>query len=94
MRAISIALVTLVTCAGLAHAQPTAPLSGVKYTDLDLTTDEGAATLVDRVQRAAFLACKYPIGTPVQRRCVAETVAKSIAAINTPAVTKQYLARR
>lgn len=94
LRPITVAVAALITSAGLAYAEPAVPLTGVTYADLDLSTDAGAAKLVDRLHRAAFKACKYPVGTPVQRRCVAEAVVKAVVAINNPTVTKQYLARR
>lgn len=94
LRTITIALATLITCAGLAQTQPTEAVAGVRTNDLDLSTDAGARTMVDRLTRAAIETCKYPMGTPAHRKCVAETVSKAVVALNTPEVTKQYLARR
>lgn len=89
-----IILAALITSAPIAYAQPAQAITGVRYSDLDLSTEAGASTLVDRLRHAAYQACKQPWGTPVHRRCVAETVAKSVAALNAPLVTKRYLAQR
>lgn len=94
LRATTIALAALIACSGLAQAQPSEAVAGVRYGDLDLSTDAGARVMVDRLTRAAFQTCKHRLGTPAHRKCVAETVSKSVAALNTPQVTKQYLARR
>jgi UrcA family protein len=87
-----IALAALITSA--AYAQPAQTIPAVHYSDLDLSTEAGAATVVDRLRHAAHQTCKQPWGTPAQRRCVAETVAKSVTSLNAPLVTKLYLARR
>ena len=94
LRPITIILAALVTSATVAYAQPAQAVTGVRTNDLDLSTEAGASALVDRLHHAAFEACKQPWGTPAHRRCVAQTVAKSVAALNAPLVTKQYLARR
>lgn len=93
-RPLTIVFAAFMTATTVAQAQPIEVPTGVRYSDLDLSTEAGAAKLVDRLRQAAYRTCKQPLGTPVHRRCVAETVAKSVAALNTPLVTKQYLAQR
>lgn len=94
LRPVTITFAALVSCASLAQAQSAELLTGVRYSDLDLSTNAGASTLIDRLTHAAYEACKYPWGTPVHRKCVAVTVSRSIAALNAPVVTKRYLAQR
>jgi len=85
----------LATCVCFAQAQPSdAGQSVVRYSDLDLTTDSGAGIMLDRMTQAAIKACNKEPGTPIYRRCVAETLAGSVKSLNAPTVTRLYLARR
>ena len=97
LRFIAAASLTAVAVFGcFANAQPPKNLAGVqvRYVDLDLSDAADARTMLMRIERAAPEVCKYPLGTPMQRRCVAQAVANAVAQLNAPEVTRLYAAGR
>ena len=70
----------------------------VRYSDLDLTTSGGAATLYHRLQGAARIACGYEdhnLATlPYVRRCNVSAISDAVASVNSPLVTAIHAAHR
>ncbi len=58
LRPITIVLAALITTA--AQAQPVQVPTGVRTSDLDLSTEAGASRLVNRLPQAAYHTCQQP----------------------------------
>lgn len=95
-RLIALSAAALVASACLAYAQPDKIRQEVvvNYSDLDLSTEAGARTMLDRIAQAAPAACKHRDGLIDHRRCIAETIANSVASLNAPLVTRLYTESR
>lgn len=85
---------------GVAQAQ-TAPkqvTAHVSYADLDISTEDGASTLLKRIKTAAKEACgPDPVMSPLTPaaptrydRCVKETSDNAVADVNAPLVVALY----
>jgi UrcA family protein len=96
----AVAAVSLGSVAVAAHADPAvdAPARTVHYSDLNLNTQVGVATLYSRIHNAAQLVC----GNVDPRRldeaasakaCIDKAVFSSVAAVNNPMLTSEYNAR-
>ena len=63
----------------------------VSYSDLDLTTQAGAATLYSRIRGAARQVCGYEGVTYAEtsswRRCFSDAVGNAVAKVNSPQLT-------
>lgn len=83
-----------------AHAQVPAAAPGkqvaVHYADLDLTRHDGAAALIVRIEAAAAQACgpapdiRELSRSDLYRKCIADGVARGVAAVDAPMVTELY----
>ena len=96
----AVAAVSLGSVAIAAHADPAvnAPTRTVHYSDLNLNTQAGVATLYSRIRNAAQLVC----GNVDPRRldeaasakaCIDTAVFSSVTAVNNPLLTSEYNAR-
>jgi UrcA family protein len=74
------------------------PARTVKFADLNLTRNEGAAVLYARISAAAREVC-LPASTWVPQllfrayRCREEAIARAVADVNAPVLTSYYLAK-
>lgn len=105
MKTVTLALAaTMSLAAGTAFAQPdtrtpTREEVGrvvVRYPELDLSREDGARTLIGRIELAARVACGGE-PSPVSmgefqrfRSCVTEATARSITRVGSPLVTAVY----
>jgi len=80
---------------GVAQAQTSAkPAATVSYADLDLSSHEGARTLLKRINVAAKEACgPAPVMSPLtpaaptfHARCITEAADQAVAEVNAPLV--------
>ncbi len=85
-------LAALLLFAGAAQAQAVPPALDVPHTDLDLTKDADATTMLDRIAHAAITPCSK-FDSIAARRCSIQVVAKSVVALNQPALVKAYTQR-
>ena len=96
----AVAAVSLASVTVAAHANPAvdAPTRTVHYSDLNLNTQAGVATLYNRIRNAAQLVC----GNVDPRRldeaasakaCIDKAVFSSVTAVNNPMLTSEYNAR-
>lgn len=73
---------------------------GVRYDDLDLSTEEGARTFLSRLRQAASRACGgRPDAREIKemqrfRKCVADEMDRVVALLNQPTVTAVYQRER
>lgn len=79
-------------------AQPADTAVSVRYADLNLNTDAGAATLYDRLQVAAQQVCGAVNARDVARqgaaaRCRNEVVAEAVSHISSPQLAAVFAAR-
>jgi UrcA family protein len=92
-------LIPVATALAAAPAAETMPQVVVKYADLDLATDAGAATLLHRIEGAARQVCGNPRELqPLERsqlvkHCNAEAIARAVTEVGAPKVTLVYRAR-
>ena len=65
----------------------------VRFADLDLTREAGAATLLGRLQAAAREVCE-PLKSEWldSHRCMDQALARAVAEVNAPALTDRYIA--
>jgi UrcA family protein len=83
----------------MADAVVTVKSETVRYDDVRLISAVGAAVLYGRVRHAAERACASLDGKTPQlasryRACVDDAVAKAVAEVNEPVLTKYYEAKR
>ena len=69
----------------------------VTYQDLNLNSDAGTQALYRRIQRAANKVCgevdvRELAGMRVKQACVESAISQAVAAVNSPMLTKVYLA--
>jgi UrcA family protein len=100
-RLIAIALAGL-AAAGTARAEPVRHDVAVNYSDLDLSKEDGAQTMLARIERAAAEACSngrhwrdpdWPHLSQVLkdlRSCQEQAVADAVRALNAPLVSRDY----
>lgn len=96
---VAVAAISLGSVAVAAHADAVdAPARTVHYSDLNLSTQSGVATLYNRIRNAAQLVC----GNVDPRRldeaasakaCIDKAVFSSVTAVNNPKLTSEYNAR-
>ncbi len=72
-----------------------APSMKVRYADLNLTSEEGARALLQRIRHAARIVCDQQWGDPTEaamlaRSCVADATRQAVAKANSPLVTALY----
>lgn len=93
-----IGLVALLATSAAAKAEPpvTVVQAHVPYGDLDLTSTEGAQAMLGRIHVALERLCAQPISPLLPRaaaeayRCRTSLMARSVAQLNAPAVTREY----
>jgi len=104
MKTMTLALAaTLSLASGMASAQPGhTPASEegarivLRYPELDLTREQGARTLIGRIQLAARAACgaePSPLSLgeyQAFRRCVSQATSRSVTRVDAPLVTAIY----
>jgi len=105
--AVSLFAVAPFLCA--AGAQPPAAIRGdavVRYSDLDLTTANGARVMLARIERAAAEACgrsprlRAPHSAQIRflmadyRECREQAVAQAVTSLKAPAVSRLYAQTR
>ena len=81
------------------HADTLAPVAkqvAVNYSDLDLSRPAGAEVLITRMRAAAAQACgpapdiRDLVMSQIYRQCIAESVDRAVAFVNSPMVTEVY----
>jgi UrcA family protein len=78
--------------AGETHDVPT---RAVRYSDLDLSTEKGAAVLYNRIRQAAEEVCGDPNSRQLAeaaaaKACVGRAVSSSVQAVNNAKLTRVY----
>jgi UrcA family protein len=93
------ALIPVTTALADVPAGSAAPQAVVKYADLDLTSDAGAAALLRRIEAAARQVCGNPIEVqPLDRsmrvqQCNKQAIEHAVTALGAPKVTLAYRVR-
>jgi len=91
----------LSACTDVAAAEQASEVTTrrVRYADLDLTRDAGAATLYSRIHVAARQVCEPAYGIRTLKvfepthRCIEAAITRAVADVNAPALTSYYLAK-
>lgn len=86
---------TISAVTGVATAQTSQPVAAVTYADLDLSTKDGAQTLLKRIDDAALGICgPAPVHSPLtptantlHERCLREAVDGAVAKVGAPLLT-------
>jgi UrcA family protein len=81
-----------ISFSAVSGADPTSASINVKYADLDTASPAGALVLYERIRAAAQSACNYFwFKTDAdEARCVQQTIAKTVAKVNKPALSAVY----
>jgi UrcA family protein len=74
------------------------PKQAVTYKDLNLNSNEGTEVLYKRIQNAANVVCgKVDVrdlqGMSAKRTCLDRAISQAVAAVNSPMLTRVYLAK-
>jgi UrcA family protein len=69
----------------------------VKYSDLDLATDEGASKLYSRIATAAHVVCPEPNSRDLRafasgKTCQSEAIARAVRDVHSPRLAAAYSA--
>ncbi len=87
----NISIIAFLPWGGETRAEP------VRYNDLDLSSDAGAATLLDRIRGAARRTCSPSSTVPDTfgdtlnfQQCFGDAVAQAVAGLNIPTLTHVY----
>ena len=78
---------------------PAAPMTTVKYADLNLSTSSGVAALYQRIERAATEVCQLPQGTrqlkleTELKACRAEATDRAVGQANLPKLSAMHFAK-
>lgn len=101
MKTLSLVMATLLTSSVAAGAHTNRAIEErsqeVSFADLDLSRDQGAEQLYRRIRAAAREVC-WTAGVsavfmrPKMRRCANEAVARAIADVNAPLLTRYHVA--
>jgi UrcA family protein len=93
----------LLSAAAMAGNRPASPSDGaprvvVHYDDLDLTSEQGALTLYQRISGAAKEVCPSARGPgllPMQlrRACIASAIERAVSDVNSPTLATVVAAR-
>jgi len=91
-------VVALLATSAAARAEPpvTVVQAHVPYGDLDLASTEGARAMLGRIHVALDRLCAEPVSPLLPRaaaevyRCRTSLMARSVAQLNAPAVTREY----
>jgi UrcA family protein len=92
------ALLALLSAASLAGA-PAAPMTTVKYADLNLSTASGVTALYQRIERAATEVCQLPQGTrqlkleTELKACRAEATDRAVGQADLPKLSAMHFAK-
>lgn len=100
-RAITLVIFATATFLGSASYADTLPMPAqkqiaVNYADLDISRRAGAEILITRMRGAAAQVCgpapdaRDLVLYPLYRACLAETLARGVASVNSPMVTELY----
>jgi UrcA family protein len=95
---VTFAAATFLGSASYANTLPTPAQKqiAVNYADLDISRRAGAEILITRMSGAAAQVCgpapdvRDLVMYPLYRACVAETLARGVASVNSPMVTELY----
>jgi len=104
MKTSKVMLLTAILGLSAAHSamavstEPSLPRTDVKYSDLNLSTTDGAATLYGRLMVAAKRVCRSDEGRTAlyfqnRRECVRDALDGAVASVNQPALTSYHLSR-
>jgi UrcA family protein len=102
LKSMSMGLVLMISAvlSGTGSAAPGAAIAQekVSYADLNLSRPEGAARLYRRIERAAAKVCVTPNDRQLSNRarrdsCIEQAIARAVAAVGAPALTR-YTAER
>jgi UrcA family protein len=91
-------LLALLSGASLADTA-TAPMTTVKYADLNLSTSSGLAALYQRIEHAAIEVCELPQGTRQLKLetelkvCRAGAIDRAVGQANLPKLSAMHFAR-
>ncbi|MBV9913395.1 MAG: UrcA family protein [Sinobacteraceae bacterium] len=89
---IATSLGTLSAAAGARQRDPDVLSRTIGFSDLDLTRDEGAATLYSRLRVAASEVCPAALIVDVNC-CTAHALSRAVADVNAPKLTTYYQAK-
>jgi UrcA family protein len=94
---VAVALAAITACAALATGARAADVAQVhvKYADLNVNTDAGAAVLYRRIHAAANQVCAMPgdrelVVLAGTKACVDRAIAEAVAAVKSPTLSKLY----
>lgn len=98
---VMLAAVSTTMLAGVTHAAglgDTSATQMVTYKDLNLNSDADTRALYRRIQRAANKVCgevdvRDLAGMSVKKACLDRAISEAVAAVNSPMLTKVYLAK-
>ena len=96
--AITFAAAMFLGNASFAEAQPVpaGKQMAVNYADLNISRPTGAEVLITRMRAAAAQACgpapdiRDLVMSQIYRQCIAESVDRAVASVNSPMVTEVY----
>jgi UrcA family protein len=86
-------------CSGTSLADETAPMTTVKYADLNLASRSGIAALYQRIDRATAEVCQLPQGTrqlkleTELKACRAQALDRAVAEANLPQLSALHAAK-
>lgn len=96
----AVAVMSFVSVASLAQASDfnDRPAMTVHYSDLNLSTQVGAATLYNRIRSAARQVCGNVDSRRLEqasaaKACVNDAIASSVSAVGSPQLNREYGAR-
>jgi UrcA family protein len=88
-------LSALAAAASPVEVQDEIPSRVVKFGDLDLTKDQGAAVLYTRIKTAARAVCLAPYNSVLEQRsssdkCRDQAIARAVGDVHAPALTTYF----
>jgi UrcA family protein len=101
MTLVALAALSATMLAGVTHAAASGdnlPKQVVTYKDLNLNSNAGIQVLYKRIQGAANQVCgkvemRELQGMSVNKACVERAISNAVAAVNSPMLTRVYLAK-
>jgi UrcA family protein len=95
---LAVLLSSMSAVAAAGNASDSVPQRTVRYSDLNLASPSGAATLYQRIRSAARSVCEAPFASDLQaqaaeQQCTHEAIKRAIYEVNAPLLTGYYLAK-
>jgi UrcA family protein len=92
---VTAALAACLAVAGVANAQTDAPTVRVRYSDLNLSTQQGSQALYSRIVAAAAQVCQVDDirnleAVAAARSCRAQAIAAAVHEVGSPALAARY----